>query len=317
MNTLDIYKDLYYIRTSEEVVADYYFKNKIFSFVHFYIGQESVALGVCKNLSKADRVFGNHRSHGHYLAKGGDLVAMYAEMLGRSGGCCKGKGGSMHMLDRSVGFMGSTPILASAVPIAAGSALNQKLEKSLNITAVFYGDGASEEGIVYETMNLAATFNIPLLMVMEDNLYSVCTPQEDRRGPNYNLQMIAEGFGVKFIRADGNDFLDVYKNSKNAVEYIKSNGGPCILACRVYRHMAHSAPIKDDKSGYRKIDTEEVRVKEDSVLRMRRLAVQEFGEQIVNNVEAEVTKIVNHSLEEAVNSSMPQESQMLTSVYHE
>lgn len=317
MKMIEIYRDLYYIRRSEEVISNYYFENKIFSFVHFYIGQESVALGVCKNLLNGDRVFGNHRSHGHYLAKGGNLMKMYAEMLGRSTGCCKGKGGSMHMLDRSVGFMGSTPILASAVPIAAGSALNQKLEGSPNITAVFYGDGASEEGIVYETMNLAATFQLPLLMVMEDNLYSVCTPHEDRRSSEYKLETIAKGFGVKYVSANGNDFLDVFNNAKCVVDYIKTNRKPCVLASRVFRHMAHSAPIKDDKSGYRVIDTEDVRIREDSVLRIREMAIKETGEEKIKEVEAEVNQFVNRALEEAVQSPLPKESEMLTNVYHD
>jgi pyruvate dehydrogenase E1 component alpha subunit len=129
MNDLYLYSKMYLLRKAETVISEYYFANKIFSFVHFYIGQEAVAVGISAHLTLEDRVYGNHRSHGHYLAKGGDLSAMYSEMLGKSTGCCKGKGGSMHMLDRQVGFMGSTPILASAVPIAAGSALQQKMKK--------------------------------------------------------------------------------------------------------------------------------------------------------------------------------------------
>jgi len=308
---------MYKIRKSEEAIADYYFTQKIFSFVHFYVGQEAVAVGVCQNLEKTDRVFGNHRSHGHYLAKGGNLTAMYSEMLGKSNGCCKGKGGSMHMLDRSVGFMGSTPILASAVPIAAGSALNQKLANSPNITAVFFGDGASEEGIVYETINLAAVWQLPLLFVLEDNLYSVCTPHEDRKSKNYNLKQIIEGFGVKFLAANGNDFEDVNRNANAAIASIKSGNGPCVLYCRAFRHMAHSAPIRDDKAAYRKIDTLEARKEEDSVQRLREILIKEIGEVRVLKLESEINSEIGKSLEEAIASPQPETAEMYTNVYHD
>ena len=317
MKTTEAYKKIYSIRKAEEVIAEYYYNNKIFSFVHFYIGQEAVAVGVCENLTSDDRLFGNHRSHGHYLAKGGDLVAMYSEMLGRASGCCRGKGGSMHMLDRSVGFMGSTPILASAVPIAAGSALNQKLSKSNNITAVFYGDGASEEGIVYETMNLAATLSLPLLMVLEDNLYSVCTPHEDRRAKDYCIDEIAGGFGVKFIKANGNDFLNVYEAANAAINYVKEMRAPCVLYCQVFRHMAHSAPIRDDKSGYRKIDTEEVRRREDSLLKLRANVVSQYGEEEIIEIERQIDLKVSEALTKAVSSPEPNANEMMIGVYHE
>ncbi len=170
---LEVYSDMFFLRTAEEKIAEYYFNNKIFSFVHFYIGQEAVAVGVSRHLSLEDRVFGNHRSHGHFLAKGGSLDRMYAEMLGRRTGCARGKGGSMHMLDKTVGFMGSTPILGSAVPIATGSAFQQKMMKEPGITVVYLGDGAAEEGIFYESLNFAALHNLPLVIVLEDNLYSI------------------------------------------------------------------------------------------------------------------------------------------------
>ncbi|MEX1087180.1 MAG: thiamine pyrophosphate-dependent enzyme, partial [Candidatus Paceibacterota bacterium] len=172
---LDAYKKMFLIRIAEEQLADYYLKNKIMSLVHFYVGQEAIAVGVCDALHKNDRVMGNHRSHGHYLAKGGDLKKMVCELFGKECGSSHGKGGSMHMIDTSVNFIGSTPILSSAVPLSCGSALEQKYHKSDMITVVFLGDGAFEEGGVYESLNLSTLFKLPLLIVLENNLRSIDT----------------------------------------------------------------------------------------------------------------------------------------------
>ena len=197
-------------------------------------------------LEKEDRVYGNHRSHGHYIAKGGDLFRMFAEIYGSVEGCCKGYGGSMHMLDRSVGFMGTTPILGSIVPIAAGSAFEQKQSKSKNITVVFFGDGAAEEGVVYETLNLAATWNLPVLFVVEDNLWAVNTPHSARRSKLFSRKMLCDSLGVRCLDADGGDFEHIYSQSKMLVNKLRNGHGPALLSAHTYREMAHSGPIKDE-----------------------------------------------------------------------
>jgi len=158
VDLLQAYKKMFLIRTVEEEIAALYLKEKIMSFVHFYVGQEAVAVGVCDALGANDKVLGNHRSHGHYLAKGGDLKRMVCELLGKEAGLAHGKGGSMHMMDKSVNFTGTTPILGSVVPLACGTAFAQKYQKTGGIAVAFFGDGAFEEGVVYETLNLAALF---------------------------------------------------------------------------------------------------------------------------------------------------------------
>ena len=178
------------IRITEQEIANFYLANKVMSFVHFYVGQEAVATGVCAALASGDKVMGNHRSHGHYLAKGGDLKRMVCELLGKAHGSSKGKGGSMHMIDKSVNFVGSTPILGSVVPLACGAAFEQKYNKKNDLTVSFVGDGASEEGVVYETINLAALFKLPYLIVVENNLYSVNSKIKDRRSEGYNVEKI-------------------------------------------------------------------------------------------------------------------------------
>ena len=315
-DALKAYGSMFLLRKSEETIATYYLENKIFSFVHFYIGQEAVAVGVVENLSKQDRAFGNHRSHGHYLAKGGNLGRMYAEMLGKSTGCCHGKGGSMHMLDRSVNFMGTTPILGSIVPISAGSALQQKMSESKNITTVFIGDGASEEGIVYESLNFGSLFKLPLLVVVENNLYSVNTPREDRKSIDYNYSEICKGIDVNYVQADGNDFFDVYRKATEAIQLIQLTNKPTVLECIVYRHMAHSAPIRDDKSGYRRLDTEVVRTKEDSLTKLRKYLLLNRPEEDIKKLEDSIELLVKDSLQFALDSPFPETSELVKDVFY-
>lgn len=252
---LQRYTTMALIRNCEEVLAQYFLDNRIMSFIHFYVGQEAVATGVCAELTHADRVFGNHRSHGHYLAKGGCPNAMMAEILGKFTGCCKGYGGSMHMIDKSVNFLGSTPILGSVAPIAAGSAFQQKQNGSGDVTCAFIGDGASEEGVVYETVNLAALMNLPYLLVIENNLYSVQTKLSARRSPRHYSKKIYEGLGAHYIRCDGNSIESVSQATRAALNFIKKHNVPTVLECDTFRHMAHSAPLFDDKLNYREDDT--------------------------------------------------------------
>ena len=312
---LQVYSDMFFLRTAEEKIAEYYFNNKIFSFVHFYIGQEAVAVGVSKHLNLEDKVFGNHRSHGHYLAKGGSLENMFAEMLGKAAGCARGKGGSMHMLDKSVGFMGSTPILGSAVPIATGSAFQQKMMKEPGITVVYLGDGAAEEGIFYESLNFAALHNLPLVIVLEDNLYSVNSDNSVRKSPDFNYGKIAAGFGIQYLRGDGNDVHDVLNASKIAVDSARNNSKPTLLHLVTFRHMAHSAPIRDDKSGYRVIDTEETRIAKDSLLKLRNEILADYEEFKLNDLEDQIVSKVSEALTFAVNSEEPKELEMMLGVF--
>lgn len=314
---LDIYKKLFFIRKIEEELIDYYYKNKIMSFVHFYVGQEAVAVGICENLELSDKAFGNHRSHGHYLAKGGNPYKMVCELLGKKDGCCAGKGGSMHMIDKSVNFVGSTPILGSVVPIAAGSAFTQKLTNSNDITAVFYGDGASEEGVSYETLNFSALHKLPLLFVLENNLYSVMSKLEDRRSNKYDLQKICDGFGVRYVKADGNDLYDVYSKVKDLVHFIRNGNGPCLIECITYRHMAHSAPITDDKLGYRQIDTIEERKRRDCVANMRSDLLGSYSDDYISSIEDSIVLEIKQTIENAEKANYPTSQDLLTDVYYE
>ncbi len=313
---LRAYTKMSYMRAAEEEIAQLYLKHKIMSFVHFYVGQEAVATGVCDALQPQDKVMGNHRSHGHYLAKGGDLRAMVREMIGKEGGVAHGKGGSMHMIDKSVNFVGSTPILGSAVPLAAGSAFAQAYNHQRGISVAFVGDGASEEGGVYETLNLSALFKLPLLLVVENNLYSVNSKLKDRRSPKYDVEHIVTGFGVQYKKADGNDYEDVLAKAKELVASIRKTKTPAVLECMTYRHMAHSAPLFDDAQGYREEDTPEVRSKNDSIKRLRQtLLTQGVTEETLAQIDTDVRAQVLAAIDDAQKAAYPNEQELTTHVY--
>lgn len=304
---------MFLIRTAEQEIANLYLQNKIMSFVHFYVGQEAVAVGVCDALKKDDKVLGNHRSHGHYLAKGGDLKKMICELLGKENGLAHGKGGSMHMIDKSVNFVGTTPILGSVVPLSCGTAFEQKYNKKEGITVAFFGDGAFEEGIVYETLNLAALFKLPLLFVVENNLFAVNSKLNDRRSPNYDIEKIVTGFGVKYVKADGNDYQDVFKKAKNLVEEVRT-GTPAVLECITYRHMAHSAPIFDE--GYREEDILEKRQEEDPIKKIKQVLLGGgVSEEELIKIEDDTKKIVLESIKFAMNSKYPPKESLYTNLY--
>ncbi|MDO8573081.1 MAG: thiamine pyrophosphate-dependent dehydrogenase E1 component subunit alpha [bacterium] len=310
---LQAYKTMLLMRLAEQEIANLYLQNKIMSFVHFYVGQEAVAVGVCDALKKDDKVLGNHRSHGHYLAKGGDLKKMICELLGKENGLAHGKGGSMHMIDKSVNFVGTTPILGSVVPLSCGSAFEQKYSKKNDVTVAFFGDGAFEEGIVYETLNLAALFKLPLLFVVENNLFAVNSKLNDRRSPNYDIEKIVTGFGVKYVRADGNDYQDVSKKAKNLVEEVRT-GVPVVLECITYRHMAHSAPIFDE--GYREEDVLEKRQEKDPIKKIKQVLLESgMSEKELSDVEDDIKKNVLESIKFAMDSKYPPKESLYTNLY--
>lgn len=310
---LQAYKRMFLLRTAEEELAALYVRDKIMSIVHFYVGQEAVAVGVCDALNKEDKVLSNHRSHGHYLAKGGDLKKMVSELLGRENGCAHGKGGSMHMIDKSINFVGSTPIMGSVVPLACGTAFEHKYRNKHDITVAFLGDGSFEEGVVYETLNLAALFKLPLLLVVENNSLAINTRIKDRRSDAYDTEKIVTGFGVAYVRADGNDYEDIFGKATKLVAEVRS-GRPAVLECMTYRHMAHSTPLFEE--GYREEDVLEKRQKEDSVKRMRQMLVGGgVSEREIAAAEEDVKKTVADSIDFALKSPYPPKEKLCTDLY--
>ncbi len=190
------------IRRVEEVLADRYAEQEMRCPMHLCIGQEAIAVGVCAVLNNRDKVFSNHRAHGHYLAKGGDLDAMVAELYGKSTGCAGGRGGSMHLIDLQVGFMGATPIVGGTVPLSVGSAWADQLLDNDQVTVVFFGDGCFEEGVMHESLNFAALHQLPVIFVCENNDFSVYTHRNERQ-PDRPIYKIAEAHGLSAAVMDG------------------------------------------------------------------------------------------------------------------
>ncbi len=304
-----------YLRIAEQELAKLYLDKKIFSMVHFYVGQEAVAVGVCDALRPEDKVLGNHRSHGHYLAKGGNFRRMVSELLGRADGVAHGKGGSMHMIDKSVNFTGSTPLLGSVAPIAAGVAFEQKYNGRDDVTVAFYGDGASEEGVVYETYNLAALYELPLLLVVENNFFSINSRTHERRPKGYDLEKIVTGFGLAFMRADGNDYEDVHAKANELLQTVRRDKRPAVLECLTFRHMAHSTPLMEEK--YREHDTVEVREAKDALIKMKKTLLAEgITEETLSNMEDELRSGITADIAEAEKSPFPAREEIFTDMYY-
>ena len=254
MNKKLLHKLLYkllYLRLLEEEIVKRYPNQEMRCPTHLCIGQEAVAVGTCENLSKKDVVFSNHRAHGHYLAKGGNLESLIAELYGKESGCCGGRGGSMHLVDLSVNFLGSTPIVGDTIPIATGAALSLKMKKQNNISVVFFGDGATEEGVFHESLNFASLKKLPVLFICENNFYSVFTPFSERQ-PNREIYKLAEVQGLHSIREkDGNNVLKVYENVNKCIDYMKNENEPAFIEFLTYRYLEHCGPYCDDHFGYR------------------------------------------------------------------
>ncbi len=246
-----LYRELLRIRLVEEAIAAHYPEQEMRCPVHLCTGQEGVAVGVCAALGPGDYVLSGHRSHGHYLAKGGDLKALVAELHGKATGCSGGKGGSMHLVDLRVGFLGAAPIVGSTIPIAVGAALGAALRGERRVTVVFFGDAAVEEGVFHESLNFAALRGLPVVFVCENNLYSVHSPLAVRQPPTREIYQLAEPHGVESHQGDGNDVLAVYALAERAVAKARGGGGPTLLELKTYRWREHCGPNTDTELGYR------------------------------------------------------------------
>lgn len=248
-----LYETALKIRLVEEAIIAEYPKNEIRTPVHLCIGQEGIAAGVTSNLCLDDYIVSNHRSHGHCIAKGIPLESFFGELYGKAGGVLGGRGGSMHLADMKNGIIGASAIVAGGIPIAAGAALVQKLKDSRNITAVYFGDGAVDEGVFWETINMASLKQLPLLFVMEDNQYASQTHVSLRHSYK-DICGIISGFPVSVYELDGNNAVEVAETSGKAVESIRNRDGPAFLYCKTYRWLGHVGENDDTYTGYRSVE---------------------------------------------------------------
>ena len=236
---LEMLRSMQTIRRFEERASDDYQAGAIYGVVHCYIGEEAVAVGVCSALNGDDQIISTHRGHGHCLAKGADLNRMMAELYGRQTGYCKGKGGSMHIADFSIGMLGANGIVAGGIPIVTGAGLAAQLEGKGRVAVSFFGDGASNAGPFHESINIAATWKLPMLYVCENNLYSAGTIAADTLALS-DVAARAAGYGIPGVVVDGNDVMAVYEAAEAAVNRARAGQGPTLIECKTYRWRGHT-----------------------------------------------------------------------------
>ncbi len=246
-----LYKEMLRIRVVEEQIAARYSEQEMRCPVHLSVGQEAVAAGVSVALEPRDYALSTHRAHAHYLAKGGSLRAMLGELYGRVTGCCEGKGGSMHLIDVSAGFLGAVPIVGSTLPIAVGAAFGAKMKGEERVTIAYFGEGATEEGVFHEAVNYAALHKLAIVFICENNFFSVYSPLSVRQPDNRGVTDLARGHGIEAWTGDGNDVVGVYERTKIAVDKARAGGGPSFLEFVTYRWREHCGPNYDNDIGYR------------------------------------------------------------------
>lgn len=244
---LDMYRRMLLIRDFETRAAEEFARGNINGHIHTYAGEEAVAVGVCANLRGDDLITSTHRGHGHCIAKGGEVKYMMAELFGRRTGYCKGKGGSLHIADISLGILGANGIVGAGIPIALGGGLSAQLKGTDSVCISFFGDGASNQGTFHESLNLASIWKLPVIFIAENNQYAQTTPQKY----HMNVKSISEratAYGIPGVVVDGNDVMAVYETAREAVRRARAGAGPTLVECMTYRQRGH---YEGENMGYR------------------------------------------------------------------
>lgn len=314
-----MYVTMLKIREAEERLSDLITAGEVKCPCHLYSGEEAIAVGVCFALRSDDMIFGSHRSHGHYLAKGGSLKAMFAEIFGKETGCSRGRGGSMHLFDSTVGMLGAAPIVSGTVPLALGAALASKIKRNDRVTVSFFGDGATGEGILFESLNFAALKKLPIIFVCENNLYSTHLPVREIR-PSLPIYELAKPFGIKTSQVDGNDVLKIYECAHQAVERCRNGKGPVFIEFLTYRLRGHVGPDDNIQGAHTDIrpkqEIDEWK-KKDPLIRFERYLRENdiiSAEQLAD-AKRTVTEEVSDAYSFALNSSYPAKEDLWKHVF--
>ena len=310
----NFYRTMCKIRHFEQTVEKLFLDGEIPGFVHLYIGEEAIATGVCANLTNSDYIESTHRGHGHTLAKGADVNRAMAEIFGRSTGFCKGKGGSMHIADFSVGMLGANGVVGGGYNLAVGAALAIDFQKRKDVSVVFFGDGASNRGTFHEAANMAAAWNLPVVFVCENNKWASTTPYRTTTSVE-NISDRAVGYGMPSIMVDGNDVFDVYDGMKKAVERARQGGGPTFLEAKTYRIKGH---FVGDPEMYRtKEEVAEQFENNDPIKRFEEKALKEnlLTKKEMDAINTEEIKVIKDSIEFAKNSPFPEEEELFNDLF--
>ena len=309
-----MYERMQLIRTFENRVKVEFGKGKIPGFVHLYAGEEAIAVGICVNLTDADYMTSTHRGHGHCVAKGVDPHGMMAELFGKATGICKGKGGSMHIADMDKGMLGANGIVGGGPPLACGSGLTAKLNKTDQVTICFFGDGASEQGTLHESLNLASIWKLPIVFVAENNGYAESTPAHYHCSVE-NIADRAAGYNMPGVTIDGNDIFAVHEAASQAIARARAGQGPTLLECKTYRFNGH---FEGDAQTYKIAADQEKYQKERDPIQLfranvfaRRLATEAELKAIDERVAAQIDGAVKFAEE----SPFPDVRETFTDVY--
>ncbi len=314
----ELLKTFYYkmvkIRRFEETIERYFFDGEIPGFVHLYIGEEAIASGVCASLTDKDYIASTHRGHGHTIAKGADLNRMMAEIFGRKTGFCKGKGGSMHIADFSVGMLGANGVVGGGFNLAVGAALAIKKQNRDNVSVVFFGDGASNRGTFHEALNMASVWKLPVVFVCENNQWASTTPYRTTTSVE-DISARAAGYNMACKIVDGNDVFAVYEGFKEAMEHAKSGEGPFFLEAKTYRIKGH---FVGDPELYRtKEEVNEIYEENNPITRFEDKVLSKglMSEAELEEIRNKVGEEIKEALEFAMNSEFPDPSEIFDDLY--
>ena len=311
---LDAYRTMKTIRDFEERVHVEFAKGGIPGFVHLYAGEEASATGVCMNLRDDDYIASNHRGHGHCIAKGVDVHGMMAEIYGKRSGTCHGKGGSMHIADLDAGMMGANGIVGGGPPLVCGAALTAKMKGNGGVALAFFGDGASNQGTTFESLNLATVWKLPCVFVAENNGYAEATASSWSVSCE-DISMRAKGFGMPGITIDGHDFFAVHEATQQAVERARGGGGPTLIECKLDRFFGH---FEGDNQSYRAAnEVKEVRANKDCIKRFATTitADTEVTDSDLVAIDDEVKTLIDDAVAKAIADGEPGAADILTDVY--
>lgn len=313
---IELYGTMLIIRKLEFKIADEYKNDEMKTPIHLSIGQEAVSAGVCINLKKDDYVFGTHRSHAQYIAKGGDINKMIAELYLRKTGCSYGRGGSMHLLAPEVGILGSTAIVGGNIPLGTGTALASKISGDGKVTAVFFGDGAVDEGTFHESLNFAALKKLPVIYICENNAYAINSHHRARH-PKDNIYRWAESYDIPSYQIDGNDVLKVSEYAEAAIERCRNGEGPTFLECITYRWKGHIGAVNDVGEGQRSQSEYDYWLSK-CPIRWYTNYLYDTGvltKAVENNINSEIDGMVEEAFKFAINSPKPEPHELMEFVY--
>lgn len=315
---IELFRRMLRLRNVELRIESLYHEDRMKTPVHLCIGQEAISVGVCAHLTNDDSVSSNHRSHGHYLAKGGGLNELIAELHCKESGCTKGRGGSMHLVDTAVGHMGSSSIVGGGVPIGTGMALAYKMQRSRRVSVVFFGDGAADEGVLYESVNFAILKRLPVVYIYENNGYSVCTTTSERQGQELIFhQVLPNKMWTQTV--DGNSLDAVNAAAATAIALARSGGGPSLIECKTYRVREHAGSGVDRTGKYRDPAEIERWENHDPVhgLRADLLARGLLDQKGLDEMEAVIEAEIDEAFRAALKSPLPLDEDLTRYVFCE